>query len=90
MSEPSIGHNSEKPKKDFSADRLKSFVVRIERLNGERKGLADDIKEVFGEAKSQGWDVKIMREVIKRRAMDPADLAEKDALLGVYEDAVNG
>lgn len=82
-----IGHNS---KRDVSAARLKSFVQRVERLNEERKAPTADIAEVFAECKSAGFEIKIVREVIKRRAMDPDDLANHDALLGVYENAVRG
>lgn len=74
---------------DVSARRLVSFIQRIERLNEEKKTLGADIREVFSEAKSGGFDVKILRQVIKRRAMDRADLEEQDALLAVYETNVD-
>ncbi len=68
--------------------RLRSFIERIERLEEEKKALADDIKEVFGEAKSDGFDVKIMRQILKIRKMDDADRAEQEALLETYMSAI--
>lgn len=77
-----IGHNS------ISAPHLESFVKRIERLKEERAALAVDEREVFSEAKAAGFDTKIMREVIRLRAMDPSDLAERRALVDVYMEAL--
>lgn len=68
-----------------AARQLASFIQRIERLNDDKKAVAEDVKEVFAEAKGSGFDVKIMRQVIKRRAMDRADLEEQDATLANYE-----
>lgn len=67
---------------------LKSFIERIERLEEEKKNLTGDISQVYAEAKSGGFDVKVMREIVKRRKMDPDDLAEFDALLDLYESAL--
>jgi uncharacterized protein (UPF0335 family) len=75
---PTIGHNG----------ALKSFIERIERLIVDRENIAADIKEVFSEAKSAGFDTKIMRKVVKVRAMDKADRQEEEELLAVYLDAV--
>ena len=66
-------------------DRLRLLVERIERLEEEKKGIADDIKDVYGEAKAVGYDAKIMRECIKLRKMKPDDRAEHDAILEVYQ-----
>lgn len=82
------GHNSEAPKKEVSAQRLKSFIQRIERLAEEQKALAADVREVYSEAKSTGYDPKIMRKVIRLRGMDAADREEEESLLGVYLEAV--
>jgi uncharacterized protein (UPF0335 family) len=71
-----------------SAAQLRSFIERAERLEEEKKGIAEDIKEVFGEAKSQGFDVKTMRAIIKLRAMDKAKRQEADALLDTYKAAL--
>lgn len=67
-----------------SADMLRQYVERAERLIEERKGLNDDLKDVFGEAKSQGFYPAIMKEIIKRRAMDRQKLAEREALIETY------
>jgi uncharacterized protein (UPF0335 family) len=72
----------------IAGDRLKSFIERIERLEEEKKALADDIKEVFAEAKGTGFDTKIMRQVIRLRRMDKDDLDEQDALIDVYKRAL--
>lgn len=80
-----IGHNSDK---GISAQRLKSFIERIERLEEEKKNLATDIKEVYAEAKSGGFDTKIMRQVVRMRKIDKADRQEQEALLAIYLDAV--
>jgi uncharacterized protein (UPF0335 family) len=77
-----------KTDKSISAQRLKAFIQRIERLEEERKALGGDIREVFSEAKGGGFDTKIMRQVIKLRKMDKADRQEQDELLKVYLDAV--
>ncbi len=70
------------------AGRLKSFIQRIEKLEEERAGIGADIKEVFAEAKSSGYDTKIMRQVIRIRKMDKADREEQDELLTLYLNAV--
>jgi uncharacterized protein (UPF0335 family) len=80
-----IGHNSDK---GISAQHLASFIQRIERLNEERKALGEDIKEVFSEANSAGFDTKIMRKVVAIRKLDPAERQEQEALIGVYLAAV--
>jgi uncharacterized protein (UPF0335 family) len=74
--------------KSVSAQRLKQFVTRIERLEEEKKNLGADIREVYSEAKSAGYDTKVMRQVIKVRGMDKADREEQESLLQVYLDAV--
>jgi uncharacterized protein (UPF0335 family) len=72
----------------IAGDRLKSFVERIERLEEEKKALANDIKEVYAEAKGNGFDTKIMRQVIRLRRMDKDDLDEQDALIDIYKRAL--
>ena len=71
-----------------TAARLRSFVERIERLNEEKKALADDIAAVFAEAKADGFDVKAMRELLKRRGMDQSEIQERDAILDLYMSAL--
>ena len=72
----------------IAGDRLKSFIERIERLEEEKRALAEDIKEVFAEAKGTGFDTKIMRQIIKIRKMDKDDLDEQESLLDVYKRAL--
>jgi uncharacterized protein (UPF0335 family) len=72
----------------IQGDRLKSFVERIERLEEEKAALAADIKDVFAEAKGTGFDTKIMRQIIKLRKMDRADVQEQETLLDLYKRAL--
>ncbi len=67
------------------ANQLNTFIDRIERLEEEKKELAADIREVFSEAKGAGFDVKVMRQVLKLRKMDPADRAETEFLRDEYK-----
>lgn len=72
----------------FAKDRLRGFVERVERLEEEKKALADDIKEVYAEAKGEGFDVKILRQVIRLRKMDKAEFQEVEAMLDLYLSAL--
>jgi len=72
----------------ISADRLKSFVERIEKLEEERKAIAGDIKDVYSEAKGVGYDVKTMRWMVQERRLDAADRAERDTLRDTYAHAL--
>ncbi len=76
----SIGDNSD----PVDNNELRLLVERIERLEEEKKGIADDIKDVYGEAKARGFDAKIMKQVIKLRAQEPHDREETRALLDTY------
>ena len=71
-----------------SADRLKSFVERIEKLEEERKAISGDIRDVYSEAKGVGYDVKTMRRIVSLRKMDPAERDEQEALLDTYKHAL--
>ncbi|MEQ8370460.1 MAG: DUF2312 domain-containing protein [Alphaproteobacteria bacterium] len=71
-----------------AAERLRSFIERIERLEDEKAALAADIREIYGEAKSSGFDVKIMRQIVRLRRMDSAQRAEQEALLDTYRSAL--
>lgn len=73
----------------IAADRLRSLIERIERLQEEAKGIAADIRDVFAEAKSAGFDVKIMRECIKQRKMRAADRDEREFLIDTYKKALD-
>ncbi len=72
----------------IAGDRLKSFVERIERLEEEKSALTADIREVYSEAKSTGFDAKILRQVVRLRKMDGADRREQEELLDLYMNAL--
>ena len=72
----------------LSAEHLRQFVERIERLEEEKQTIAEDIKEVFQEAKSNGFDVKTLKEIIKIRKADASDLEEQEYLLDTYKRAL--
>ena len=80
-----IGHNSDS---GVSADQLKSLIERIERLHEERKAIGDDIADVFKEAKSAGFDTKVMRQVPAIRRQDHASRQEQEAILELYLNAL--
>ena len=71
-----------------AADRLRSLVERIERLEEERKALGGDIKDIYAEAKSAGFDVKVLRALIALRRKEPAEVEEQETLLDVYRRAL--
>lgn len=73
---------------NVSADRLRSLIERIERLEEERKALSSDIKDIYSEAKSAGFDVKVMRALIRIRKQEPAEVEEQETLLDVYRRAL--
>ena len=75
-------------KTSFAKGQLKSLVERIERLEEEKKALAGDIKEVYGEAKAHGFDTKILRKVIGLRKRDRQERAEEEAMLDLYLSAL--
>ena len=78
----------DQPATRFAKDQLKAFVERIERLEEEKKALADDIKDVFGEAKSMGFDVKALRAIIRMRKEDTDERKEHEAILETYMHAL--
>ena len=69
-------------------DRLRLLIERIERLEEDKKGIADDVKDVYAEAKAVGYDVKIIRQIVRLRKMKPDDRAEMEALLDTYKAAL--
>ncbi len=71
-----------------SDEQLRLFIERIERLEEEKKGIADDIRDVYLEAKSQGDDPKIMRQIVALRKLPPHDRKEMEAILDVYKSAL--
>ena len=82
---PGIGDNS---KKTVAVERLRSLVERIERMEEERKNVSSDIRDIYVEAKSAGFDVKVLRKLIALRRQEPADVEEQETLLDVYRHAL--
>ena len=72
-----------------STDRLRSFIDRIERLEEEKMALAADIREVYSEAKGAGFDVRVMRQLIRLRKLDKGDRTQMEEILSVYERALD-
>jgi uncharacterized protein (UPF0335 family) len=77
------GHNS-----NAADERLRLLIERIERLEEEKKGIADDIRDVYAEAKAVGYDPKIMRQIVRLRKMKPDDRSEMQMLLETYLNAL--
>lgn len=73
---------------NISAEQLRLLIERIERLEEEKKGISDDIKDVYGEAKSTGFDIKTMRTIIRLRRMEKHHRDEADMLLETYKTAL--
>jgi uncharacterized protein (UPF0335 family) len=73
---------------NVTADELRQFVERVERLDAEKKDIADSIREVFAEAKGRGYDTKVMRKVIAMRKRNRDDIAEEEAVLEMYLSAL--
>ena len=72
----------------FAKDQLKAFVERVEKLEEEKKAIADDIRDVFAEAKGTGFDVKALRTVIRLRKQDKQEREEQEAILDTYLQAL--
>lgn len=72
----------------IAGDQLRTIVERVERLEEEKKAIADDIKEVYGEAKANGFDVKTLRKVVSLRKVEAADRQEQEAMLDLYMGAL--
>jgi uncharacterized protein (UPF0335 family) len=77
-----IGHNS------VSKDQLKSIIERVERLEEDKRAISDDIKDVYSEAKGNGYDVKALRRIVALRKQDPDKRAEQEAILDTYMHAL--
>lgn len=69
-------------------DQLRAFVERIERMEEEKKAIADDIKEIYAEAKGNGFDTKVLRQIVRIRKQDHAERLEQEALLDLYMAAL--
>jgi uncharacterized protein (UPF0335 family) len=79
---------NEEPATRFAKDHLKAFVERIERLEEEKKAIADDIRDVYAEAKGTGFDVKALRTIVRLRKQDADERKEHDAILETYMHAL--
>jgi len=73
----------------IASERLRTIIERIERLEEEKAALAEDIREIFSEAKAAGFDVKILRQVIRLRKLDSSDRQEQEAILDLYKRALD-
>lgn len=73
---------------NVAVDKLRLLIERIERLEEEKKGLADDIRDIYSEGKSRGFDAKIMRQIVRLRAMETHDRQEMEAILDTYKSAL--
>lgn len=71
-----------------TAEQLRAYIERVERLEAEKAEIAAHVREVFAEAKANGFDVKVIRQVLKLRAMDASDRAEQESLLDLYLHAL--
>ena len=71
-----------------AADQLRLFIERIERLEEEKKGIADDIRDVYAEAKGSGFDVKALRAIVRMRKQDPNERQEEETILETYMQAL--
>ncbi|WP_419900741.1 DUF2312 domain-containing protein [Roseomonas sp. USHLN139] len=72
----------------IAADRLRSIIERIERLEEERKGLSEDISDILAEAKGAGFEVKVVRQILRLRKQEPAEVEEQETLLDLYRRAL--
>lgn len=83
-----VGHNKPPKVGGIAAEQLKSIIERIERLDEEKAGIASDIKDIYGEAKGEGYDVKTLRKIIQLRKQDAAEREEQEHLLDTYKRAL--
>lgn len=91
MSRNEIGHEAPQPDPEvggIAVDRLRSIIERVERLEEEKKTLSADIKDIFAEAKSAGFEVKVIRQVLAIRKRKPAEVEEQETLLDLYRTAL--
>jgi uncharacterized protein (UPF0335 family) len=87
--EPGVGHNGGPPLDGgIASDQLRSIVERVEKLIEEKQGVVDDIKDIFAEAKANGFDTKTIREVLKLRKQEPSERAEQAAIRELYLSAL--
>lgn len=82
MNKPDVGHNS------VNGAHLRAFIERVEKLEEEKRAIAEDIKDVYGEAKGTGFDPKMIRKIVAIRRVDKAKRAEEEAILAIYMSAL--
>ncbi|MBY0422614.1 MAG: DUF2312 domain-containing protein [Parvularculaceae bacterium] len=80
--------NMQTAKGGVAGERLRTFIERVERLEEEKKGLSNDIKDIYAEAKGEGYETKVLRQIVRLRKMDKADRQEQEALLELYLSAL--
>lgn len=85
---PEVSENSADSTYRVTANELRQFIERFERLEAEKKDIAEQQKEVMAEAKSRGYDTKVMRKVVALRKRDADDIAEEEAVLDMYKEAL--
>ena len=83
-----LGHNSGEKPTNIAGERLLSIVQRYERLDEEKAALTSDQRDILKEASSAGFDVKVIRQLIRIRKMEPADVEEQESLLDIYKRAI--
>ena len=88
MATAAAAKEEEQPATRFAKDQLKAFVERVERLEEEKKTIADDIRDVYAEAKGNGFDVKALRTIIRMRKQDADERAEQETILETYMHAL--
>jgi uncharacterized protein (UPF0335 family) len=92
MSQPQAHSNTgigqEAPPMKFAKDQIRSIIERVERLNEEKKTISDDIADVYTEAKGNGFDVRVLREIVRMRKMDAHERSERETILETYMHAM--
>ena len=85
---PATAAVNEQPAQRVAKDQLRAFIERVERLEEEKKAIADDIRDVYGEAKGNGYDVKALRTIVRLRKQDKDERREQEAILETYMHAL--
>ncbi len=88
MATAAAAANEEQPSISFGRDQLKAFIERVERLEEEKKTISDDIRDVYAEAKSSGFDVKALRQIVRLRKQDTDERKEYETILETYMHAL--
>jgi len=88
MATAAAAANEEQPSISFGRDQLKAFIERVERLEQEKKAIADDIRDVYAEAKGSGFDVKALRQIVRLRKQDADERREYETILETYLHAL--